>query len=347
MGLGGIKQRVWQAVASGYHLTGWSQARSRGHLVVLTYHRVLTAEELLTEVVQPGMYVRADAFRMQMEHLRANHDVLTFPDLFQRWETGSWRADRAACVITFDDGWLDNYHHAFPILKALDLPATIFLPTDFIGTRQGFWPERLSMLLRTAGAAPPPVRTEIYQAVHDGLRASWPKGAARPFPKDISAGASDDVIDACKQLDAQALEALIGCLCERFSVGGPATRTVMNWDEVREMSAQGITFGSHSCSHRLLDGLSDAECRKETADSLRVLRDNRAATVPVFCYPNGNYDAKTQAVVRAAGYHAAVSCRTGLEGPQPSDLFALKRVSLHHDISATPALFSMAIAGLR
>lgn len=347
MGLAGIKQQVWQAVAAGYHLTGRSRARNRGRLAILTYHRVLTAEELQTEVVQPGMYVRADAFRMQMEHLRANFDVLTFPEVLRRWETGSWSEDRAACVITFDDGWLDNYHHAVPILNALDLPATIFLPTDFIGTSRRFWPEQVAGLLRTAAASASTAGAEIYHAIHGGLRGAWPDGATRPFPTEISAAASDDVIDACKQLDAQALESLIAQLCERFGVGGPTTRTVMDWEEVRRMSAQGIAFGSHSCSHRLLDSLSDADCHHEAVDSLQVLRQHGAATVPVFCYPNGNYNATVQGAVRAAGYQAAVSCRTGLEGAQPSDLFALKRISLHHDISATRALFSMAIAGLR
>jgi peptidoglycan/xylan/chitin deacetylase (PgdA/CDA1 family) len=108
-----------------------------------------------------------------------------------------------------------------------------------------------------------------------------------------------------------------------------------------------MTFGSHSCSHRLLTRLSKKEVREEAARSYKELRKSGAAIVPVFCYPNGNYDAGVQEAVKDEGYQAALSVVGGVEGRQPSDLFALKRISLHNDMSNTRSLFALALSGFR
>ncbi len=349
MGLAGLKQGLWRGIATAYHLSGAARARNRGCAAILTYHRILSSDDLRSQFVQPGMYVGVEAFRMQMDYLRRESCVISFAELLRRWSEGDWDAGVPYCVITFDDGWLDNYREAFPVLRGHGLPATIFLPTDFIGTARWFWPERLGLLLKSAEAwgNQRQDREAVHAALRVGLQAGWPERATRPFPSTISAAAADDVIDACKQLEAGYLEDLLASLASRFSIDMPTGRTVVDWEEVREMSRQGISFGSHSCSHRLLDRLTNEECRAEAVLSLEQLRTNGAAVAPVFCYPNGNYSVVAQGMVREAGYEAAVSCRPGLETSQPSDLFGLKRISLHQDISATPSLFAMALAGLR
>jgi peptidoglycan/xylan/chitin deacetylase (PgdA/CDA1 family) len=157
----------------------------------------------------------------------------------------------------------------------------------------------------------------------------------------------DEVIESCKELDTNQLEQLLTMLSDCLGVRVPERRVLLNWDEVREMSEHGMTFGSHSCSHRLLTLLSKKEVREEAVRSYEKLRKSGAAIVPVFCYPNGNYDAGVQEAVRDEGYEAALSVIGGVEGRQPSDLFALRRISLHNDISNTRSLFAFALSGYR
>ncbi len=95
------------------------------------YHRVLDATDLTADV-HPGMYVTRDAFARHVAYVARNYRAVG-PAEFDRWLEGHAAFDRTPCLITFDDGWEDNYRHAFPLLSAHGLPATIFLVTSQIG----------------------------------------------------------------------------------------------------------------------------------------------------------------------------------------------------------------------
>ena len=119
----------------------------------------------------------------------------------------------------------------------------------------------------------------------------------------------------------------------------------MNWDEVREMSQHGLSFGSHSCSHRILTTISADEITYELARSREVLLSQGINYVPVFCYPNGNHDARIQRQVEDCGYEAAVTVQMGVEGAKPKNRFAIHRVGIHNDVTSTIPLFSFRLFG--
>lgn len=95
------------------------------------YHRVLPEEEV-TGDVKPGMFVTPATFRRHLGYLADQHAVINLEEL-AAWSHGQRSFDRVPCVITFDDGWGDNYVHAFPLLRQHGLTATIFLATGLIG----------------------------------------------------------------------------------------------------------------------------------------------------------------------------------------------------------------------
>lgn len=348
VGAAELKRYVWRGLSEAYHWSGVSRARHKGTVAILTYHRVLSAEDLRTNIVQPGMYVRDDVFEMHMRYLQERFEILSLSELLARWRAGRWETQRAACVITFDDGWLDNYRNAYPILKRYGLPATIFLPTDFVGTSRWFWPERLGYLLLAADApsCEPDRRDAFYRALTGTLQAERQERDAPP-DRMVGPDAHDRFIEACKDLEADRLERLLANVGDILGVTVPECRVLMNWSEVREMSRHGISFGSHSCSHRLMTQISEKEARQEARSSYEQLQESGAATVPVFCYPNGNYNDLVQRLVQEAGYQAAASCDSGLEREAPANVWALRRISIHHDISESPALYALALSGVR
>ena len=111
------------------------------------------------------------------------------------------------------------------------------------------------------------------------------------------------------------------------------------------MSATGVTFGSHSVRHRILPGLSKEEMVHEAVESWKVLSSQAVQTVPVFCYPNGDWSDEAARCVEAAGYRAATTTQFGYESARPSQRFGLKRINVHHGVTCTDELFAFHLAG--
>jgi peptidoglycan/xylan/chitin deacetylase (PgdA/CDA1 family) len=315
-----LKAGVRRLMATTYYQTGRFKDRLRGKVAILTYHRVLTRRELDAQFVQPGMYVLADVFERQMQFLSEHFQVLTMADLFCRWGQGGLDDDGRYCAVTFDDGWLDNYQYAYPVLRRLGIPATIFLPTEFVGTDAWFWPERLAYLLRRAER-------------HPDRSGAWARHV-------------EEVIEEWKARTPEAIERGLVELGESLGVEAPPERAVVSWEEVAEMAGHGISFGSHSATHAILTNVPAEVLEREIDQSLRVLEERSGNCLPVFCYPNGGYSDVVARRVESAGYIGAVTADFGWETGRPADLFKVHRIGVHNDISQTTPLFAFHLAGL-
>ena len=276
-----------------------------GRVLILMYHRVIP-RGLDQPFVQPGMFVTPQTFERHLRFLGAHFQFLSFSELLNKWEQGSWDGGVRYCTLTFDDGWLDNYRYAYPLLRAYGVPATIFLPTDFIGTDRWLWSDELVRLLH-----------------HHGFRGTTDQW--------------DSLIEQAKSLPEDVRERFLRISSE--TAGEPRARRFISWDEAREMSRYSITFGAHSCSHAILTRVSPARLDRELRRPLDVLAEQQVSYAPVLAYPNGDHDAAVVAAASAAGYKAAVTTNPGLEPARPVDLFRLRRIGVHDDVSrSVPAL---------
>jgi len=97
---------------------------------ILTYHSIADAEG--------NLFVSAENFVKQMEYIKnKGYEVITLDELVGSIKNKK-RFNGKKVVITFDDGFQDNFKYAYPVLKKLNFPATIFLATDYIGKGRGF-----------------------------------------------------------------------------------------------------------------------------------------------------------------------------------------------------------------
>ena len=109
---------------------------------ILMYHRVLP-HGAVTGTLDDNVVVTPEAFEANVRFLLKRFAVVSLADVM-----AGRQQKKPSFVITFDDGWLDTYEVAFPILKRLGVPATVFLPTAYIGTSLMFWYDRVERLVR-------------------------------------------------------------------------------------------------------------------------------------------------------------------------------------------------------
>jgi peptidoglycan/xylan/chitin deacetylase (PgdA/CDA1 family) len=124
------------AAAALGHYTGllgqYRHLATRRRAMILMYHRVLE-EDRVPPDLHPGMFVTRRTFEKHLRLLQRSHAFVTIDEIGE-WLQGRIAFERPPCALTFDDGWLDNYETAFPLLKAHGATATIFLITGNRGT---------------------------------------------------------------------------------------------------------------------------------------------------------------------------------------------------------------------
>ena len=344
-----VKQAIRRGAAGWYYRSGLYNRANRGKVMILMYHRVLSDREVKCRYIQPGMYVLKNTFDKQVEFLKAHYEIISLGELLSRWKEKVYDSGSRYCVITFDDGWRDNYTYAYPVLKKYNVPATIFLVTDLVGTAQWCWPERLCYLLEQYHSLTlnKVQKTEIVHLLEQYLGGyKMPDGPGGRGEWASENQSIEEVINRCKELASEAVEELIERIGLTLNLSLPGQRLLLNWDEIAEMSRSGVSFGSHSRSHRILTRLPLGEVEAELEESRKVIEDRHINYVPAFCYPNGNYNKEIQRLVRGCGYHAAVSTRCGAEGRAPEDLFAIRRVGIHDDVSSTVPMFALQLSYL-
>jgi peptidoglycan/xylan/chitin deacetylase (PgdA/CDA1 family) len=306
------------------------------HVAILMYHRIIDPEEV-PEALQPGMYVRPDTFRQHLGFLKANFDVVPLETL-----ADGRGAAKPRCALTFDDGWYDFYRHAFPILKAEHLPATVFLPTDFMSGGQKFWTDRVAQLMAQ----------QRRPALSSDKRLD---AQTRDIVKRLAdlAGSLNERLETAiailKPYHARQVETWLSHIEQAWSVDTARTdRSFVDWKEVRQMAAAGnIAFGSHTAGHHILTTLEAGEVRYELQKSMRALREEGAVKDGRdiwFCYPNGNHNDAICGMVAEAGYTAAVTTLRDWHWTG-ADPFRIRRIPVHQDMTATPAMLGCRIMG--
>jgi len=311
--------------------------RTGKQYLILMYHQIFPSDQV-KPWVQAGMYVDPDTFEMHIRVLKQYFQVVSLFEKFSTIPTAkNSKSIRPACILTFDDGWRDFYDFAYPTLKRNQVPATIFLPTGYIGTNDWFWTDRLAWLLTIAFSSPRPDKpgNPLLERI---------AGIQGAYEERLEAA-----INMLKNRNDQEIEEVIAALMERAGIEAtPNQRVFLNWEEVREMRGSGlVTFGSHTHNHRILVHLKEDEVREELALSKKILLREGVVDpsfIP-FCYPNGNSNQRIACMVREEGYHAAVLTGKGWNDGDASP-FELKRVAIHQDMTASREMFGCRVAGI-
>ena len=225
-------------------------ARRRPGLVVLTYHRI--AEPGADLFYDPVISATPESFRAQVEWLHDRVRLLTLDELIDQVESGSpWR--EPAMLLTFDDGYRDNFDLAVPILGERKVPATFFVPTAFLESPRLPWWDHVACVIKQTRA-----RRLIVER--------HPNGGSPPLEIDLQtmsrSAAIMTIIRAFLDETITDERWFLDRLAERAGVEidseGLGRELFMSWAHVRQLadSGAGLTIGSHGHTHRNLAWLT-------------------------------------------------------------------------------------------
>jgi peptidoglycan/xylan/chitin deacetylase (PgdA/CDA1 family) len=344
-----LSYRVKVLLAAALYYLGilrlWQGIALRRKAVVLMYHRVLSADERERTGSHPAIVVDARTFAKQMAYLSRRFAVLT-PEEFTRRMTTRTPFPSSSCLITFDDGWRDNFTNALPILRDRKLPALVFLPVNFIAARRLFWREALTHLLVKVvqDVNANPGRATRFRTILSpaGLASVVDLKDAAPLPAII------DALDGLKPITDASGDGLLSAVAEELGVRPESLDTVdefMDWNQIAAMAAQGIAFGGHGADHRILTHVPTDVAAIEIDTSKRVIEERLGCVPSAFSYPNGSWRPDVANTVRTSGYRLAFTTEPGTVSCD-DEPFTIRRVNIHEHSTDTIPMFLARVLGL-
>ena len=280
-------------------------------LLVLNYHRI---GEPGGSLFDPGLWsASADEFDWQLKFLKSNFDVIGPSEL------NAALNDRAArCVlITFDDGYRDNFDVAFPILKSHGLTATWFITSGFIDDKFLAWWDEISWMVRTT----------------DQKSCDLPNWLRESVDLTNSSVALKRLLYVYKRLTFADTQTFLNDLGTAAQTGRAPCETAadlwMTWDMLREMLAAGMTIGGHSVTHPILSSLDTQQQHEEISTCRQRLEEQLNVPIETFSYPVGRQFAVNSEVissVKQAGFRFAFSHYGGYWNHDNQGFFDIPRV---------------------
>jgi sugar transferase (PEP-CTERM/EpsH1 system associated) len=312
---------------------------STRNLTVLALHRVVTEAEWSQSLYKP-MMVTEGQFESLLDTIRQNYHPVSLSGAAQQIREGK-KFRPGTVAITFDDGYLDVYQHAYPLLKAYDIPATIFLTTGVIGSESKYlWWDEVDYFCRTNGLTMPELdesfSVELRTAVQLMARLS-----------DIRTTRVEAFIRATLLgISVEERSRFIKKLRSSIPVDASRPQLMLSWEHVSEMSGL-IEISNHTVSHRLLDELDAQEIQQEISSAKEQIERVTGNECLGLAYPGGVYTPKVVEIARECGVEYAVTTRFS-NSSHTADLLRLDRKDvgyLYIDNIINPAYFKVVVSG--
>jgi len=299
-----VRERIRLLIAGGFYYSGlvklalWLQQHGGRRLIILNYHQA-----------GGNLYT-------QLRYLHCHYHIMRLEDALRELYAPprKQRDRRIPLAVTFDDGYLDNYLHAFPIVCKLRIPITIFLIPGYVESSRCFWWLAAPYLARHTLAEKVTINGRTYHLV----QAAGCAALARAIDARLRYAQS---VTERETLLVQLQSELRVKLPERSKEGMDDPLLPLNWTEISEMERSGlVSFGAHTMHHPVLACIADvAEVRHEIEDCRRVLELRLNQPIRIFAYPIGKPEHIGQTAleaVRATRYAWALTTVEAVNTPE-------------------------------
>jgi len=289
-------------------------------VLCLNYHRIGDGR---LSVFDRGLWSADETgFEQHVRFLKSNFDVVVPSDLteIRRRATGRY------VLLTFDDGYRDNYEVAFPILKRNGIRAAFFVATGFLDSPRLPWWDEIAWM----------VRSSTERSI---VSSRW-LSAPVLFDEPERERAVRVFLRAYKAMPGDSNEAFLDHLAEATGSGrydSPEGKAVwMTWPMLREMRAAGMVIGGHTVSHPVLARLTLERQWEEISRCGQRLVEEIGEPMRSFSYPVGglqSFNDDTRTCLHRAGVEHAFSYYGGYRAPGDWDKYDVRRIAIESDMT--------------
>ncbi len=298
----------WAIVGSGMAALG-RKFRTQDGALILYGHRVEDDDEGCLQGLRPSW------LNEQLDYLSRHYHFLSLSKLLDCYERQQPIPPNSV-VITFDDGFRDNFTNAYPILQRYHVPATVFLVTGCVSNGELPWPQKVGYLFQ---------KTRVDTLCHmttDGKVISLRSSTERDLARKV-------VRNTLGPMPRVERERRISELCALLQVDVPLDR-MLTWDQVETMREGGIEFGAHTVSHPWMALQSPEEARWEMESSLQEIQSRLGISRPTFVFPSGSFSSELVQMAISVGFRCVFQSRSSVRvnSMAVNDQFSLSRVGL-------------------
>jgi len=280
-------------------------------IIILVYHRILPK----TEFNPFRMVVTLPQFIKQIDAIAKKYPIVNLNDIICQQERG--KTEHKACVVlTFDDGYCDNYEVVFPILAKKGLTATFFLTSSYIDSNKPAWDwQVMNILYHDHSISSVKIGEETIKQKNIESRVSF---ALRVFQKmkSLMPQIRQEVIDDLNnQVKIESMSNFIQDRC-------------ITWQEAIKMSQAGMEIGAHGLSHCSLAKIPFPEAQKEMMGSKEIIEQNIKKPCYHFAFPFGSINDYNQSLVNYAQEIGFKTCLLNVHGYNhfKKDITCFKRI---------------------
>lgn len=285
--------------------------RFSGLGVILTFHHVRTASDRVfpqnTLLEVTPSYLEA-VLRLLHD---LDYEIIPIDALAKRIAEPN---GKPFCVITFDDGYIDNRDYALPILKRYEAPFTVFVTPGFLDRTTPLWWLDLEDALRA--------RDQIdIELPHTRFR----HDTKTPGEKQAGFARLYWELRGLSEFQVREIVATLAAEAGVDTIGRVA-RLCMDWQMLKDFAREPlVTIGAHTNTHPRLKTLTDEQSQAEISQSKARIEKELQREVKHFAYPVGD---PTSAGKREFAYAAEAGCETGVT-TRPGVLFPEHAAHLH------------------
>lgn len=285
-------------------------------LTILTYHRVTDMEISSIKSSLPYLFVTKRMFEDQLKFIKKHYTIITFETLYDIL-IGGENIPKNSLIITFDDGYEDNYQQAFPSQKKLNVPAVFFLTANKVGNKDSFvyWWDRAYYLFSHYRQW---YSVKLHSAIDEEIQSLINRFKRNP----------SSMFSFINTWDTNKIESLLDTIESKYDFSSESIfseNRILRWDQIR-MMGESFELGSHGSNHTNLVALEKEQMLREIRGSSEIIKNMTGRRVFAFSYPYGNYNEEIRKMVSEAGYEFAVTTKTGINSLK--DRYALKRINI-------------------